>query len=174
VRVRLRLAAVLICVPVALASAVALASTRETFCTLMAGPSGLHVVVPRPAHDDARDAEARRLARAHPGWSLRRVLAELRRRAGSPEPDPIRRITVCVRQRCATHRGPSPADLSGRPVAPGYQRLAVRVVLEYRDGRRKVLRTRVTMRPQEINGPRCGTDWVAYAHVQGDRLVVDR
>jgi hypothetical protein len=59
-------------------------------------------------------------------------------------------------------------------VAPGYQRLAVRVVVTDRAGRRKVLRTRVTMHPQEINGPGCGTDWVAFVRLVGDRLVVSR
>lgn len=170
---RLRLAAALICLPVALASAVALAATRETFCTLMLGPSGLHVSVPGTAVVEARDriAEARRLGRAHPGWSIRRVVREARRRHPGPRPE-IARVTVCVRQRCVTRAGTSVGALGGIPTAPGYQRLPVTVVLHHRDGRRQVLRTRVTMRPSEVNGPRCGTEWVADVAVEGDRLVV--
>lgn len=175
-RPRLRYAVVLICLPVALASAVAFAGNRNPLCTLMLGPSGLHVSVPGSGPFDGPVGDggvlARRIARAHPGWSIRRVVREARRRLGEPTAGPFRRVTVCVRQRCVTRSHASFGDLRAWRTAPGYQRLPVRVVLHSRDGRRKVLRARVTMRPHHANGPQCGTDWVAFVAVEGDRLVV--
>lgn len=165
---RLRLAAVLICVPVALTTAVAIAATREALCTLMAGPQGLYVGVPASQLGTAKHGEVLAIRRAHPRWSVPRVLREARRRTRARAE--IVRVTACARQRCVTWRRPGPGGFVLQDV-PGF-RMPVTVALLHRDGRRQVLHARVVMRPSRVNGPRCGTDWVAYVDVEGDRLVV--
>jgi hypothetical protein len=169
--VRLRLAAVLICVPVALTTAVAIAATRDPICTMMLGPQGLYITVPSLPPVLARpSSEASRIHRAHPRWSVARVLREARRR-GHPRARPeIVRVTACAQQRCVTWRRPDTGGFVLRAV-PGF-RVPVTVALLHRDGRRQVLHARVVMHPSRVNGPSCGTDWVAHVVVEGNRLAV--
>lgn len=165
----------LICVPVAATTVVALAFAREDVirsCTLMATYSGVQVgLVSEPAAAEWHAKVLfRRIAKAHPRWTLHHGFRAQERQLR--EESPWRSATICAGDECVSQAPPFGPPTFLAQDAKDHQWLAVRVILAGKDGTRTVLQTSVVMRKVEINGPGCGVNWQASVGLQDGRLVV--
>lgn len=97
--------------------------------------------------------------------------------AKEQESGQLTRATTCVAARCRALRpslGGSRVEVWQRGIrlrAHGPVVTSVVLVLERRGRKAEVVSRRTRLRPIEINGPGCGTDWAAGLIYRGGRLV---